>query len=239
MIVWTDDVGSPWRLGRTYAPSRSAPVSWSVMPLRGIMMNKKPVVVLVGLVLVAALLGCEKLKEVGLEKEMNLVIKAGKGDLSSDEKDDLRKSNHPLLMQLSDPNTNKLITLFANLPSDSQKELLKDGYLKWKFINLDSQKQQVWRDMVQVNLDMAAKQGTPPNPSFSQAALQNASVGFAVVDIPEVRSKVVSWYVLWPELQPTWVTVVGARAAGSQPYFTAHLIQLPALREKADSRSPS
>ena len=95
MIVRTDDVGSPWRLGRTCAPSRSAPVSWSVMPLRRILMNKKPFVVLMGLVLVAALFGCEKLKEVGLEKEMNLVIKAGKGHLSSDEKDDLRKSNHP------------------------------------------------------------------------------------------------------------------------------------------------
>ena len=58
-------------------------------------MNRKPVVVLVGLVLVAALLGCEKLQEIGLEKEMNLVIKAGKGQLSADEKDDLRKSNHP------------------------------------------------------------------------------------------------------------------------------------------------
>ncbi len=203
------------------------------------MIIKKSAVVFTGLVVVAALLGCEKLEQVGLEKEMNLVIKAGKGQLSLDEKEGLRKGNHPLIMQLSDPNTSKLITLFANLPSDSHQDLLKDGYLKWKFINLDSQKQQVWRDLVQVNIDMAAKQGAASNPSFSQAALQNASVGFAVVDIPEVRAKVVSWYILWPEGQPTWVTVVGAKAAGSQPYFSAHLIQLPFLKEKAESRLPA
>ncbi len=203
------------------------------------MINKKPIVVLAVLVLVTALLGCEKLKQFGLQKEINLVIKAGKGQFTSDEKEDLRKSNHPLIMQLSDPNTSKLITLFANLPADSHQALLKDGYLKWKFNNLDTQRQQVWRDIVQVNVDMAAKQGVTPNPSFSQAALQNAEVGFAVVDIPEVGAKVVSWYILWAEGQPTWVTVVGSRAAGSQPYFNAHLIQLPYLKEKAESRLPT
>ena len=202
------------------------------------MMNKKLVVVLTGVVLMAAFLGCEKLRQSGLEKEMNLVIKAGKNQLSSDEKEGLVKSSHPLLIQLSDPNTGKLLTLFANLPSHSHQELLKDGYLKWKFVNLDAQRQQVWRDLVQVNIDMAAKQGAAPNPSFSQEALQNASVGFAVVDIPEVKVKVVSWYILWTDLQPTWVTVVGARFAGSQPYFSAHMIQLPLLKVKSESQLP-
>ena len=201
-------------------------------------MNKKLVVVLTGIVLIAAFLGCEKLMQSGLEKEMNLVIKAGKGQLSSDEKEGLVKSNHPLVFQLSDPNTNKLLTLFANLPSHSHQELLKDGYLKWKFVNLDAQRQQVWRDLVQVNIDMAAKQGVPPNPAFSQEALQNTSVGFAVVDIPDVEAKVVSWYILWTDLQPTWVTVVGARFAGSEPYFSAHIIQLPLLKVKAESQLP-
>jgi hypothetical protein len=209
------------------------------MPQGGIMINRTSAVLLTGVGLVFALLGCEQLRQIGLQKETNLVIKAGKGQLSADEKEGLRKSNHPLLMQLSDPNTTKLITLFANLPADSQQELMTTGYLKWHFMNLDPQRQQVWRDLVQVNIDLAAKQGAALNPSFSQAALQNASVGFAVVNIPEVRANVISWYILWTEGQPTWVTVVGARAAGSQPYFSAHLIQLPLLKEKAASRLPS
>jgi hypothetical protein len=106
---------------------------------------------------------------------MSLVIKAGKGELSANDKEDLKKSKHPLLLQISDPNTSKLITIFSNLPTSSHKELLEKGYLKWKFANLDQQRQQIWRDIVQLNIDMAAKQGVAPNPSFSQAALQNAN----------------------------------------------------------------
>jgi hypothetical protein len=167
---------------------------------------------------IAAMVGCEN-QQSSLEKEMSLVIKAGKGELSANDKEDLKKSNQPLLLQISDPNTSKLITIFSNLPTSSHKELLEKGYLKWKFANLDQQRQQIWRDIVQLNIDMAAKQGVAPNPSFSQAALQNANVGFAVVDIPEAKTKVVSWYILWPEGPPTWVTIVGVNAAGSQPYF--------------------
>ncbi len=203
------------------------------------MVHTKPIAVLAGLILVTALLGCEKPVQSGLEEEMNLVVRAGMGDLASDEMASLKRNNHPLLMQLSDTNTSKLITLFARLPAESHKSLLKDGYLKWKFVNLDPQRQQVWRDIVQINIDMASKQGAAANPLFSQAALQNTDVGFAVIDIPEAHAKVVSWYILWTEGQPTWVTVVGAKAAGSQPYFSAHQLQLPLLKEKPESRLPS
>jgi hypothetical protein len=187
---------------------------------------------------IAAMVGCEN-QQSSLEKEMSLVIKAGKGELSVNDKEDLKKSNHPLLMQISDPNTSKLITIFSNLPTSSHNELLEKGYLKWKFSNLDQQRQQIWRDIVQINIDMAAKQGVAPNPSFSQAALQSAHVGYAVVDIPQAKMKVVSWYILWPEGPPTWVTIVGGKAAGSQPYFNAHLIQLSLLRDKQESRLPA
>jgi hypothetical protein len=60
-----------------------------------------------------------------------------------------------------------------------------------------------------------------------------------VVEIPEAKTKVVSWYILWPEIQPTWVTVVGARAAGTQPYFSAHPGQLPLLKDKPESPPPA
>jgi hypothetical protein len=188
--------------------------------------------------LIIGIVGCENQKS-SLEKEMSLVIKAGRGELSVNDKEDLKRSNNPLLLQISDPNTSKLIALFSNLPTSSHKELVEKGYLKWKFANLDQQRQQIWRDIVQLNIDMAAKQGVAPNPSFSQAALQNANVGFAVIDIPEAKMKVVSWYILWPDGPPTWVTIVGVKAAGSQPYFNAHLIQLPLLKDKQESHLPA
>ncbi|MCZ7556092.1 MAG: hypothetical protein M5R41_06795 [Bacteroidia bacterium] len=199
----------------------------------------KHIVVLAGLVLVTAFLACEKQGKSELEKEMDLVVKAGKGELSSDDKEMLRKDGHPLLMQLSDTNTATLIALFAKLPTEAHRTLLDSGYLKWKFAQLDLQRQQVWRDIVQLNIDMASRQGATPSPLFSQAALQHSEVGFAVIDIPEAQAKVISWYILWTEGQPTWVTVVGAKAAGTQPYFSAHLRQLPLLTEKPESRLPS
>ncbi len=189
------------------------------------------------ILLAASIFGCAK--QTGFEDEVALVIKAGKGQLSSYDTDDLKRGDHPLLMQMNDPNTSKLIILFAGLPADAHKELLEKGYLKWKFTELDQPRQQVWQDIVQLNIDMAAKQGAAPNQSFSIESLQNAEVGFAVVDIPEAKMKVVSWYILWAEGPPTWVTVAGARAAGSQPYFSAHLTQLPLLKNRPASKKLS
>jgi hypothetical protein len=170
---------------------------------------------------------------------MDLVVRAGKDQLTDSERESLGKTSHPLLAQIADPNTKKLIRLFADLPQSSRRDLLAQGYLKWEFSGLDSSRQQVWRDLVQVNIDMAKAQGAPPNPAFSPEALARSQVGFAVVDISEAKTKVVSWYILWPELPPTWVTVVGARAAGTQPYFSAHLAQLPLLKDKPESPRPA
>jgi hypothetical protein len=143
-------------------------------------------------------------------------------------------------MQLNDPHTRPLIELFANLPDSTLKELMEKGYLKWKFADLDAARQKVYRDALQLNLDMAKKQGGEPPAAMSLEALQKGDVGFAVVDIPETGQKVVSWYILFPELpQPMWVTVVGAKAAGTQPYFAAHNQQLPALRKKPPSKPPA
>ncbi len=124
---------------------------------------------LAGAFLAALLSGCARMRQAEFRREIALVIKAGQGKLTPDEKESMAKTNHPLLLQLADPNTSKLIALFANLPPHSQAELLEEGYLKWKFAALDPERQQVWRDLVQVNIDLGAKQGATPNPSFSQA----------------------------------------------------------------------
>lgn len=203
-------------------------------------MNSKKII-LAGIILALGLMGCGKIKDYQLKKEIRLVVKAVKYQLSALELDKLAKGNHPILIQIGDPGTKELILLFANLPSDFQDELLIKGYLKWKFPDLDPKRQQIWRNIVQINIDMAMKQGAAPNPNFSQDALQEADVGFAVVDIASggVNAKVISWYILWPASQPTWITVVNARFAGNQPYFDAHLKQLPLIAGKPDSELPS
>jgi hypothetical protein len=156
-------------------------------------------------------------------------VRGGRDQLSDEERKTLLKANHPLLSQIGDPNTLKLIKLFAQLPDDSHDQLKTDTYVKWDFADLDEARQQVLRDLIQINIDMAVKQGGQVQQGFSLEGLEKSQVGFAVVDVGD--QKVVSWFVLWPELpQPTWVTVVNARVAGSQPYFQAHLQRLPLLK---------
>ena len=139
-------------------------------------------------------------------------------------------------MQIGDPNTAKLIRHFAQLSDTAHNELRAKGYLKWDFKQLGNNRKQSMRELIQLNIDLATKQGGRPQPGFSIEALEKSQVGFSVVDIPETKQKVVSWFVLWPELpSPTWVTVVNARAAGNQPYFQAHLRRLPLLKSMKPS----
>ena len=170
------------------------------------------------------------------EKEINLVIRAVKGELAFDEKQALLTQNHPILLQIGDPNTKKLLNAFANLSEAARDELLKTGCLKWKYSRLDAARQQVYKDFVQLNIDFAKQQGVSLSPNFSLRALNDAEVGYAVVDIPSTTQKVISWFILWPAGQPSWVTVAGARAVGTQPYFTAHGNKLPLLKGMPDSR---
>ena len=165
------------------------------------------------------------------DQEFILAVRAGRDQLSDDERQALLKENHPLLAQIGDQNTVKLPKFFAQLPDESHDQLKTDSYLKWNFTDLDEHHQQVIRELLQLNIDMAAQQGGPAQPGFSIEALERSQVGFATVEIAATNQKVLSWFVLWPEVpSPTWVTVVNARAAGSQPCFQAHLQRLPLLK---------
>jgi predicted Ser/Thr protein kinase len=172
------------------------------------------------------------------DDEFDLVVRAGRGQLSKDEKDKLLAQNHPLMSQLRDPPTKKLIEFFAKLPDAVHKELLSEGYLKWKLASLDAARQKVFKDTLQLQLDMAKKQGVKVPATMSMEALEKADVGVAVVNIPEQKQSVVSVYTLLTEHpQPIWVTVVGAKAAGKEPYFAAHRQQLSAVRAKPYSKT--
>ncbi len=171
------------------------------------------------------------------EDEFELAVRAGRGKLTDQEKESL-KPNHPLLGQLADPNTSKLIRFFAKLPDEIHEQLKKEGHVKWRFPDLSEQNQKVVRDIIRLNINMAKLQGTS-QPGLSLEALQDSQVGFAVVSVESASQKVVSWFVLFPEFpNPIWVTVVNARAAGTPPYFQAHLRDLPLLREKPKTALP-
>ena len=174
------------------------------------------------------------------EEEFALVIRAGRGKLSAEQQKELQRQQHVLSMQLADPSTLPLIRLFAQLTDARHQELLKQGYLKWKYAQLDKNSQAVFRSLVETNVNLAKKRGASPRPGFSVAALSKSEVGFAVVRLPENQQKVVSLFILWPTLSaPTWVTVVNARWCGTQSYFKAHLQYLPQLRQRPLSSLPT
>lgn len=173
------------------------------------------------------------------EQEMALSIRAGLNQLTPAEKKDLLKEDHPILTQIADTNTAQLLALFAKLPDKARKDMIADTYLKWKYSDLDAARQSVFRMMVEVNIDMAKKQGMPVPPEFSVEELKKSEVGFAVVEIPETKQRMVSLFILWPSMpQPTWVTVVNGRAAGTEEYFAAHLSRLPKLKAMPASNKP-
>lgn len=142
--------------------------------------------------------------------------------------------------QLADPNTKPILELFAKLSDQDILNLVMTGCLKWRYADLPSDFQRVYRDALEVNLEAARNSGAVPPPTMSLAALDRAEVGFAVVDIPDQQARVVSWFILLPEHPaPIWVTVVNARHAGTPEYFAAHQAQLNALRTRPLSALPT
>ncbi len=170
-----------------------------------------------------------------LQREIALVTRAAKDQLSPEERAALLAKAHPILSQLADADTKALLIQFADLPDSARRELSQKGYLKWKFSSLKPETQKPWRDSVQVQLEPS-----PTFPKRSLETLQRASVGFALVDIPETNQRVISWFIIWPDLEALhqWVTIVNAKACdGSQAYFAAHHKRLLALRAMPDTGS--
>ncbi|MFH1148502.1 MAG: hypothetical protein V1736_12455 [Pseudomonadota bacterium] len=184
---------------------------------------------------------CSCSRGASFEEEYQLSIRAGKGELSASEHDDLLGKNHPIIMQISDPGTAALINGFARLPPASHDVLRSQGYLKWNYADLPASCKAPFLSLVQGNLALARGQGVQPVPGFSLKALNRGQVGYTVVSIDaEKDQKVVSLYILWPELpNPTWVTVVNAKLAGTEEYFKAHLMKLRLLVTAKASPLPS
>lgn len=174
------------------------------------------------------------------DEEYQTSIRAGKGELTESELGDLKKINPVIIMQMSDPTTLALLKGFAELTSSSHDVLRADGYLKWNYTDLDASTSTPFKTLVEANLAMARGQGVEPAPGFSLDALRRAQVGYAIVEAGKRKDqKVVSLFILWPELpDPSWKTVVNGKLAGTQEYFREHLIKLQSLKSAKTSPLP-
>lgn len=180
----------------------------------------------------------QKAPTLSFEREFALSVQAGRGELDEATMKELQAARHPLLFQISDPGTKPLLELFGQLSDALHAELQQQGYLKWKYADLPSEMQATYRNAVRISVDLAKQSGQPADPTMSLEALESAEVGFAVVPI-NASSKVVSWFIIFPNRQlPLWVTIVGGSAAGTPEYFQAHNYNLPLLRGKPESSLP-
>jgi uncharacterized protein (TIGR03067 family) len=171
---------------------------------------------------------------------VDLVVRAGRGELTKQEQDNLDKLDPNLAELMADPNRKTIVDMFANLPESARKQLLQEGYLKWKFADMDPEVQKKWREIHQRNLDESKEFGAELRPTFSMAALEKSDAGFALVNVLGQKASVVSWYLLFPgEMQPGQVTVVGPKPdlKQIQAWRAAHIVDVNALREKPYSKS--
>ena len=173
------------------------------------------------------------------KSEFSLSLKAGRDLLTDKEKKRLLDDSHALVMQMGDEHTLKLLRLFGGLPDSLLKELKKSSYLKWRYSDLDKERQEAYRSAIELNVNYMTRRDIEPEPGFSVEALEDAEVGFAIVTIPETKEKVVSWYILLPDYEsPIWVTIVNASQAGTPEYFKAHRQRLPMLKAMPTSNVP-
>jgi uncharacterized protein (TIGR03067 family) len=172
------------------------------------------------------------------EREFTLAVRAGRGELSKEELQDLAKQDHPLAALLADPGKKAILEWFASLPDGAHQHLLKEGYLKWKVASLDAERQKTLREGVKRGLEEAKKLGVAPPPTQSLEALAKADIGFALVNVLGQKHSFVSWYLQFPASpQPGFAPLIGAKVENPQALAEAHLIDLTALRAKAYSKS--
>ena len=177
------------------------------------------------------------------DQELQLTLRAGRGELTEAEKKQLLKENHPILAQVSDPHAFKLFELFSRLPDAERRRMLDDSYVKWRMTELDSETQALYREMIKLVMDIRGAGKSPfesiEDPQARFALSEATEVGFAVVELGKSEQKVVSWFAFGPKLgMPLWVTIVNADASKSDEYVQAHLQRLPLLRSMKPSTPP-
>jgi uncharacterized protein (TIGR03067 family) len=165
------------------------------------------------------------------ERDVTLAVRAGRGQLSKEEQQELARRDPSLAAALADPLQKPVVELFANLPDSARQQLLKEGHLRWKFTALDAGRQKFLRDFYQRRLDATKKLGLDVPAAMSLDALEKCDVGFALVNVLGLKHSAISWYVMLPARPlPHVLPVLGGPTAENLPaWHEAHLQQIPPL----------
>ena len=174
------------------------------------------------------------------DEEFAFSTRLGREQLSEEEHAEWARKRHPAYELYREKNTRPLLRLFANLSPAEHATLLKESVLKWDFKDLGGVRQQVFKDMVRINVEMSRAHDVEPMEGFSVAALDRAQVGFVIVSSPGGVRIFVSLFILWADLDiPTWVTVVYADMVGTHGYFNRHSSRIKEIRPLPVTRPPA
>jgi hypothetical protein len=187
---------------------------------------------------VGGIVGCST-QSSRFDQEVDIIKRAALDELNDYEKQKLLTENHPVLLQLSDPNIHRLLRMFAELPDGHQTELRDKKFLKWRYTELDKYRQRIFSDVLTMNLRMLSGDDNPSGTNKVMALLSKSELGFAIVQIPSSGENVVSCFVLWPDsMSPTWVGIANAKALQAVDAAQAHMLRLPMLKSFPSSSVP-
>lgn len=178
-----------------------------------------------------------------LQQELALAVRAGRGELSADELKSLKDAKHCLPELLEMPVYRKMFELLAELPAETRKQLIEEGYVKWPHAGLSESYRESFTTIVKMflklaeEMDFGGKKALEENVSL---VLQNSDVGFAVIDYPESK-RAITFFVLIPASPvPLGTPIVPEDPKDFDPMTLglAQFEQLKKLAEKPDSFYP-
>ncbi|MGF1583460.1 MAG: WD40 repeat domain-containing serine/threonine protein kinase [Gemmataceae bacterium] len=144
-----------------------------------------------------ALLGNNS-KHKTMPKQLTLLIKAVRGEAAA-------PKGSELAQEMANPDSRKLLELYANLPDKCHTLFLKQGYLKWSLAQLDRNRQAYFEHAVRLNQDQCNKRGMKS--PFTLDQLKDTDVGFAAIEVAEGTALALSLYALFPDNSLTWMSL--------------------------------
>ena len=144
------------------------------------------------------------------------------------------KEHSPLLGAFDADAVNDLLKVLANLDEDLLDTLLSEGYLRWKFDELDEESKQAMQDYFSKLLEMSKDMGFSfeLEGKLKQMLFKGGDAGFAVLTNPRLEKQFVAWYLnsrLTPV--PAFIPVFGEGIMDKEG------IQLPEVFEQVSALS--
>jgi len=194
------------------------------------------------LILVSSFLmltGCNRTAVPTLDREIEIAVRAGLGQLSESEKECLLKEDHSILLLLAEPSARRVLEHFARLPMEQHVTLRDKGFLKWRFADLDAASQDEFLGLLL--LRFAAMRGGEVSEEArreTSAVLRQSDIGFVDVELLSNSRHVISFFVFWPDSEPSTLAFINADGVDPAELSAAHNRRLTMLRMLGYSKVP-